>query len=223
MLARLILSMVVGVVAAAELGHLPEGFTPIFNGKDLQGWHVSRVNHHGKTGDWRVEDGVLVSRQHPVTQGGILLTDKVYRDFEVSLEIKPDWGCDGGLFLRSNEEGRAYQVRIDYLPGGNVGGVSGEGLNMGLDNPGHSAKDWEKNWRRDDWNLLRARITGELPHIVVWLNGVELVDFKDHTNHLIGGVGEGMIALQMHWGGAWIPGGAHRFRNIGIKMLKEAK
>ncbi|HVZ19491.1 MAG TPA: hypothetical protein VG871_00435, partial [Vicinamibacterales bacterium] len=25
--------------------HIPEGFTPIFNGVDLTGWHVSKTNH----------------------------------------------------------------------------------------------------------------------------------------------------------------------------------
>lgn len=44
------------------------------------------------------------------------------------MEVMPDWGCDGGLFLRSGEDGSAYQVMLDYLPGGNMGGVIGERL-----------------------------------------------------------------------------------------------
>ena len=32
------------------------------------------------------------------------------------MEVKPDWGCDSGLFLRSSESGEAYQVTLDYLP-----------------------------------------------------------------------------------------------------------
>jgi hypothetical protein len=44
------------------------------------------------------------------------------------MEIKPDWGCDSGLFLRSSEAGEAYQVTLDYLPGGGMGGIYAEGL-----------------------------------------------------------------------------------------------
>ena len=78
-----------------------------------------------------MKDGVLLATQDRPGNGGILLTDRRYRDFEVSLEINPDWGCDGGLFLRSNEEGDAYQVMIDYLEGGSVGGLYGEGIGGG--------------------------------------------------------------------------------------------
>ena len=54
----------------------------------------------------------------------------------------PDYllvGCDGGLFLRSNEKGQAYQVMLDYLEGGSVGGVYGERLEvfLGADLGGH--------------------------------------------------------------------------------------
>src|SRR5512145_731680 len=31
---------------------LPPGFTPIFNGQNLTGWHVSPDNHHGITPDF---------------------------------------------------------------------------------------------------------------------------------------------------------------------------
>ena len=47
------------------LGKVPEGFTPIFNGKDLTGWHVSKTNHHGTTPDYRVVHGVIVGTQNP--------------------------------------------------------------------------------------------------------------------------------------------------------------
>ena len=107
---------------------IPDGFTPIFNGKDLTGWHVSKTNHHGTTPDYRVLHGLIVGTQNPKGQGGILLTDKKYKNFEVYMEIKPDWGCDSGLFLRSSEAGEAYQVTLDYLPGGGMGGIYGERL-----------------------------------------------------------------------------------------------
>jgi 3-keto-disaccharide hydrolase len=208
------------LVAPLLLAAVPAGFTPIFDGKDLAGWHVSQTNHHGNSNGWTVKDGVLLATQDRPGNGGILLTDKKYRDLEVSLEINPDWGCDGGLFLRSNEAGDAYQVMIDYLPGGSVGGIYGEGIGgqTFADN-----RDWQKHWKKDDWNLLRARIEGDVPHIRVWLNEAPLVDFTDTANHSKDGATEGMIALQMHLSNEktprWKPGGFHRFRNIAIKEL----
>ena len=40
--------------------NVPDGFTPIFNGENLAGWHTSRINRHGKTPDFRAIDGVIV-------------------------------------------------------------------------------------------------------------------------------------------------------------------
>ena len=63
---------------------MPEGFTSIFNGKDTAGWHVSRTNHHGTMPLFRVLDGILVGTQDPPGKGGILLTDKKYKNVECS-------------------------------------------------------------------------------------------------------------------------------------------
>ena len=107
---------------------VPDGFTPLFNGQNLDGWHVSKTNHHGTTPDYHVLHGMIVATQSPFGQGGILLTNKKYKNVELYTEVKPDYGCDSGLFFRSNEAGDAYQVTMDYLPGGSIGGIYGEGL-----------------------------------------------------------------------------------------------
>jgi hypothetical protein len=206
----------------------PSGFTSIFNGVDLRGWHVSQVNHHGNSRAWTVENGVLMATQDRPGNGGILLTDRQYRNFEVSLEINPDWGCDGGLFLRSNEKGEAYQVTIDYLDGGIVGSIYGEGLaDLSRQGTGDlSARGWEKAWRRGEWNKLRARIEGDVPHIQVWINDTQVVDWTDSANHSVGGAVDGMVALQMHFSNdktpRWKPGGFHRFRSIALRSLDHA-
>ena len=155
---------------------VPEGFRPIFNGQNLAGWHMSLTNHHGDTKEWRVFEGALVGKQDREGNGGILLTDDSFGDFEVYMEIKPDFGCDGGVFLRSTGSGQAYQVMLDYLAGGNLGGIFGEQLeSLGA----HESDGWESVWKKDDWNSLRARIQGDVPHIEVWLNGSKITDFKD--------------------------------------------
>ena len=202
----------------------PAGFTPLFNGKDLTGWHISQTNHHGNSQGWSVKDGIVLATQDRPGNGGILLTDRKYRDFEVSLEINPDWGCDGGLFLRSNEKGNAYQVMIDYLEGGSVGGVYGEGLDPLPGGTGEKVnRDWMKHWKKGEWNRLRARIEGDVPHVRVWLNDAPLVDWTDTANHAKGGATDGMIALQMHFSNEktprWKEGGFHRYRNVAVKEL----
>jgi hypothetical protein len=217
--ALLLLAAVAGATVATA-GDVPAGFTPLFNGKDLSGWHVSQVNHHGNSKGWTVKDGVVLATQDRPGNGGILLTDRKYRDFEVSLEINPDWGCDSGLFLRSDEQGEAYQVMIDHLEGGSVGGLYGEGIGG---QTFANNKEWGKHWKKGEWNTLRARIEGDVPHIRVWLNEYPLVDWTDTVNHSKGGATDGMIALQMHFSDAktprWKEGGFHRFRNVAVKEL----
>ena len=218
---------------------VPEGFTPIFNGKDLTGWHVSKTNHHGTTPDYKVVHGVIVGTQNPRHKGGILLTDKKYKNFEVYMEIKPDWGCDSGLFLRSSEAGEAYQVTLDYLPGGGMGGIYGERLkgvtnamapaapNLSPEQRAEQARQraaaWQKAWKREAWNSVRARIKGDVPQITVWINDQLVTEFKDTANHAANGATDGMIAIQMHFTDEktprWVDGGFWRWRVIAVKEL----
>lgn len=203
------------ICAAALLAQIPAGFTNISPGPDLKGWHVSQVNHHGNT-PWKMENGVLSATQDKKDNGGIVLTDRKYKNFEVYLEMNPDYGCDSGLFLRSSEKGEAYQVTLDYLPGGSMGGIYGERL-QGV--RGGGAREWEKNWKKGEWNSIRARIEGATPHIQVWMNGVPITDWTDTENHLPAGAQDGMIAVQVHGGGRCTPGLYQRFRNVAVKEL----
>jgi Domain of Unknown Function (DUF1080) len=239
---------------------VPEGFTPIFNGRSLAGWHVSRTNHHGRTPDFFVLHGAIIATQNPFGGGGILLTDKKYKNFELYMEVKPDWGCDSGIFFRSTESGAAYQVTMDFLPNGGMGNVIGEGGMTGVGGRGRGGvpaaaaagrgaapaaaqpaargaappagpppgfgqgnqadRPWVKVWKRDDWNAVRMRVEGEIPHVTVWFNDVQITDFTDVANNAIGGITEGPIAIQVHGGPQrWVQGGFWRWRNIGIKEV----
>lgn len=208
---------------AVDKPELPAGFVPLFNGRDLSGWHVSKTNHHGTTPEWRALHGALVGTQSPYDRGGILLTDRNYKNFELVAEVKPDFGCDGGIFLRSNEAGEAYQVMLDYLDKGNIGGVYGEGL-KGVKT--QTSKGWEQAWKREAWNKIRIRVEGKVPHVQVWINDVQVTDYTDTANHAAGGADGGMIAVQVHFSDAntprWERAGFHRFRNVGIKVLPDS-
>ncbi|HEV3167008.1 MAG TPA: DUF1080 domain-containing protein, partial [Isosphaeraceae bacterium] len=127
--------LALGVLAAERLRAEPPqdpGFVSVFDGKTLTGWHVSSKTGHGTGGKWVVEDGAIVGSQDKPGNGGIVLTDKPYGDFEVVLEMNNDFGPDSGLFLRSTEKGEAYQAMVDYHPGGNLMGIYGEGLSGGI-------------------------------------------------------------------------------------------
>ena len=212
-------------VAAAQV---PEGFKPVFNGKNLDGWHISRTTHQGTTPDVQVENGAIVLRQNPYGQGGVLLSDKKYRDFELYLEAKIDSFTNGGIFIRSSESGIAYQIELDDAAG-STGHLYGERMPV---SEVALAKDRKKVWKPGDWNSFRIRMVGEVPRVTLWINGVQMWDVQQPKNDFTAGATEGMIGLQTHWTAlyspnagdccglnSWAPGAAHRFRNIAIKEL----
>lgn len=208
---------------------LPEGFKPIFNGKNLKGWHVSRTTHQGTTPNFRVENGVIVVTQEPYGQGGVLLTDKKYKNFELYMEVKIDSFTNGGIFIRSTESGVAYQIELDEIAG-STGSLYGERMRV---SKSMRAEKLNEVWKPGDWNSFRLRMEGDVPHLTLWINGVEMWDVTQPENDFINEASEGMIGLQSHWTalyspaagrwehlGSWAPNAKHQYRNIGIKELK---
>ena len=102
----------------------------LFDGKTLKGWHTNpeRIGH-GTGGIWRAEEGAITGEQDPPGSGngGILLTDKKFGNFELMIDMNPDWGVCSGLFLRSNDKGQCLQMMVDYHDAGNIGHLYGEG------------------------------------------------------------------------------------------------
>jgi len=106
-----------------------EGFIDLFDGRSLSGWHTNRQKSvHGTGGRWQVQDGVLTGEQDPPGSGngGILMTDQTFGDFELMLDLAPDWGVDSGVFLRTTPDGQCFQVYVDYHDNGHIGSVSTE-------------------------------------------------------------------------------------------------
>ena len=71
----------------------------LFNGKDLTGWKV-----HG-TEKWYVDKGELVCESGPDKQYGYLVSDKSYKDFELTVEFKQESNGNSGVFFHSSIEG----------------------------------------------------------------------------------------------------------------------
>jgi len=220
---------VIASVAVAARVQVPAGFTPLFNGKNLDGWHISRTNHHGATGNFYVESGVLMMSQRPFGQGGLLMTDKIYKDFELYLEAKPDAGFNSGIFLRSTESGSAYQIEL-VAPGESTGNLIGERMRVSQPQYIGAKKSISTVWKENDWNAFRIRMVGEAPHVTLWVNGTQLYELQMPKNDQIAGAYGGFIGLQLHWtatyssasgsGDSTRPWQLQRFRNIGIKEIK---
>jgi len=189
------------------------GFKPIFDGKTLTGWHKNpkRIGH-GTGGSWTVEDGVISGEQDPPGSGngGILLTDREFGDFELLIDMKPDWGVCSGLFVRSNGRGQCFQMMVDYHDNGNVGHIYGEGTGgfntrpfdifgvyddakklVGLTTKptatappkAHtvSGAGWVGAWKLGDWNTARLKVIGNPPRITTWINGIKVNEFDGNT------------------------------------------
>lgn len=83
------------------------------------------------TGSWSVEDGAIVGAQDPPGSGlgGYLITEERYGDFELSLQVRPDWPADTGVLLRATALGsQGFQVLVDHRRSGGIGGFYGNGI-----------------------------------------------------------------------------------------------
>jgi hypothetical protein len=215
-------------IASGQTG-IPKGFTKIFNGRTLKGWHISRTSHQGTTPNVYVTSEEIVIKQNPYGQGGVLLSDEKFSDFELYVEVKIDSFCNGGIFLRSAESGQAYQIEL-AVPGG-LGSLFGEA--MKISKP-VQAIGVNEIWKAGDWNSFRIRMTGAIPTISLWINDVLMWEVTQPKNDFTAGATSGMIGFQSHWSatyapsdggfnmpGAWRPGASHKFRNVAIKDLSK--
>ena len=126
---RFIKTCATAVVVANGTVWAADEWQTLFDGKTLKGWHKppNKIGH-GTGGEWTVKDGVLSGQQDPPGSGngGILLSDQKFGDFELTLEMRPDWGLDSGVFFRCTDQGYGFQMYVDYHKGGNVGHLRGE-------------------------------------------------------------------------------------------------
>lgn len=160
----------------------------LFNGKDLSGWKV-----YG-TEKWYVANGELICESGPDKQYGYLATEKPYKDFELTLEFRQEANGNSGVFFRSSIEGTkvsGWQVEV-APPNHDTGGIY-ESYGRGWLQKIPDEK--EKYLKMGKWNKMKIRVVGD--KVTTWLNGKQMVDFKDEKI----GAANGSIALQIHDGG----------------------
>jgi hypothetical protein len=146
-----------------------EGFVPLFNGKDLDGWRC----YAGKAEKWKAEDGLLVCTG---AGGGWLGTERDYGDFVLRLEYRLQPAGNSGVYLRAPEKGHISRVGMEIQI-------------LDDDHPRYKGLDYYQYTgslyhvvppkRRagkpaGQWNAMEIRCEGR--RLVVVLNGVKVVD-----------------------------------------------
>ena len=204
MLIRLLLLLVVvlpgGCASPGRVAAPPPGFTPLFDGVSLAGWHAPGQE---VAAGWRVERGVLITDG----QGPHLCTTESFGDFELLVDWMITPGGDSGVYLRG-----VPQVQIwDPASGVPASAVGSGGL---YNNRRHGSVPLSVADRAPgQWNTFRIRLIGE--RVTVWLNGVEVVADTPLENHGEAGVplpARGRLELQTH-------GSEVRFRNIFLRPI----
>jgi hypothetical protein len=214
----------------------PAGFSALFNGKDLAGWHglrgidprelesmpaeareqILREDNADMAKHWRVENGEIVNDG----DGVYLTTDQAFRDYELWIDYRTVAGADSGIYLKGTPQ---VQIWDTTEAGGkwNIGADKGSG---GLwNNTAGNGKDPLELADKPfgEWNRVRVVQVGE--RTSVWLNGKLVVDWAwlenywDKAANKTGGairpvVARGPIQLQTH-------GGEIRWRNIYLREL----
>ena len=208
----------------------PEGFTSLFNGKNLEGWwgldtvnpetwinlpeedlaqkRTNSLNDIQK--HWRVENQELVNDG----KGLYLTTIENFADFELQLEYKTVPLADSGIYLRGYP-----QVQIwDTTEAGGKWRFGAEKGSGGLWN-NRPGEGWQPLVHADkpfgEWNHFRIIMKGD--RVTIYLNQQFVV--KDavlvnywHKKTKKPILSEGPIQLQTH-------GGEIRWRNLYLKEL----
>lgn len=215
----------------------PKGFTPLFDGTSLSGWHGWAIHAKGASPSdlatlepdaraKKVDEWTADAKKHWSVAGGELVndgggaylaTDKEYGDIELMLEYKTVAKADSGVYLRGTPQ---VQIWDTTKAGGkwdrNADKGSGGLFNNAKGAPGqlplaHADKPF------GEWNALRIIQVGE--RTTVYLNGTLVVDharmenYWDRKSPL---PRAGAILLQTH-------GGEIRWRNLFVRELPPAE
>jgi hypothetical protein len=226
---RLLTTLLAVAASALFADSPPAGFTPLFNGKDLAGWHgynphsVTKLSGEKKEAalkkmrdefpqHWSVKDGELVN---PGT-GAYATTDKDYGDIELVLEYNMAPKGDSGVYLRACPQVQIWDPTDEKAFKHNAQLGSGALWN---NSPGKPGKDplVLADKPAGEWNTMRILMVGS--RVSVWLNGKQTVDhaiLENYYDRKSAIPAKGPICLQTH--GAQI-----KWRNIAIREIGGAE
>jgi len=230
---------VLGLLAPAFSSSAEEGFTSMFNGKDLTGWE-------GSPDLWSVQDGVITgqtTKEKPALENTFLIwKDGQPGDFEMRCSFRivanNDVGfANSGVQFRSKVVKQSYWVvsgyQADMEAGPNyTGGLYEEKARGILASRGQkilihadgskevtgslgSAADLENEIHKGDWNEYVIIAKGN--HLQQFINGKEMIDVIDEQSDKAATTG--VIALQLHAGQPMLV----QFKDLRIKVLPSGK
>src|SRR5262245_4625127 len=212
----------------------PDGFTALFNGKDLTNWKGviplgQRMKLSGEELEKRQKAADEKALPHWTVKDGVLYYDgkvdslqsaKDHGGFELLIDWKIEMNGDSGLYLRGQPQVQIWDS--DNSPGARgedkhsgSGGLWNNPLPKGADPKSIGKMPLKKADKPvGEWNTFRIIMRGE--NVTVYLNGELVVDnkplapYKTFNDKL---PEKGPIELQHHGDKLW-------FKNIYIKELK---
>ena len=172
---------------ASILSAEPEetAWTPLFNGKDFEGWSFDVLDDSDPKSIWSVKDGtVLVSGKGKST--GVMRTSKDYADYELEFEwCWPDKPGNSGLLLHCGEprERNVWPHSLEVqLANGDAGDFITIGKSIDVPKEQHAKFEpgqWMERLRHNltddsekkpgEWNKIRVLAEGG--NITVHING----------------------------------------------------
>lgn len=194
-----------------------EGWTPLFNGKNLDGWE-----QRNGTATYRVEGDTIVGKTSEGSPNSFLCTKKKYSNFELKFDVKVDDALNSGVQIRSHSKGgtpagRVHGPQVEIATNGTAGYIYGEALGTGWLSRAEG-KDSPKPlhvFKKGEWNHYRVKADGK--HIQTWINGKQVADLTDDKSKMH----SGFIGLQVH--GIAKGSGPYevRWKNLFIKELSK--
>jgi hypothetical protein len=164
------------IVAASSAAEQPAGWTPVFNGKNLDGWQAKG------SAVFKVEDGCLLGTQTD-GRGGDLFTAAEWDNFELRFTYKVAWPANSGVWFRTDYQYDILKWKNPVAFSGTLYCTGKMFLTKNLD---------EALENRDGWNEGRVYANGD--HLILWLNGKKVGECRDKT------FAKGKIGLQVHGG-----------------------
>lgn len=151
-----------------------DGWITLFDGTDLSAWRGYRRSD--APAGWKVRDGLLAFV--PGEDGGDLITQDQFDDFELELDWRVGPAGNSGIFYRATEHHEeiwhgAPEMQVLDDAGHRDGGdpATSAGAAYGLYPPTADAVKPAGEWNR-------VRIVARGPHIEHWLNGVKVVEYE---------------------------------------------
>ena len=191
-------TLLLAVAALAD----DSGFKPLFNGKDLTGWHLRRPDAQSS---WTVSGGVLKNTVEPGHHGVDLVSDTKFWNFTVKYEYLVPDGSNSGFYLRGRHE---LQILGDFASGKSTKTGNGAIYN-------HTAPSVFAGKPAGEWQTVEATMIGN--KITVFLNGKKIHDHVE-CDRATGSELDGNVKEP----GAFLLQGDHgtvSFRKIMVKEL----